>query len=186
MCWLCHSKLTNEEVISQLKESLANPQYEVWNSTSIAHIIYSMYGANGKEAASLALQLFQGAMEFFAPGTVTDEAFILAMETRTAELDGKTDEELKADFAKFMHSDQANTMFAALNPFQNTSSLQKGVEFDKPVSQTNRDEKIIGEFENRNKDEDEKFLEEFQKSLLKGLHEIPNDKLFDGGAIEEV
>lgn len=60
MCLSCHQGLSDEEVISQLKDSIKDPQYELWNETSISHMMISGMGTNGMEAQKLAIQLLDG------------------------------------------------------------------------------------------------------------------------------
>ncbi len=59
MCLLCHQNMSDETVKEQLLESLENPQFEVWNNTSISHLTISMVGFNGYEVADLANTLFK-------------------------------------------------------------------------------------------------------------------------------
>jgi hypothetical protein len=69
MCRQCHSGLSDETVIAQLKEALENPQYEKWNTTSLSHMIIAIEGTNGAEAHDLGLQLAEGFLEWFLGST---------------------------------------------------------------------------------------------------------------------
>ena len=60
MCWSCHQRISDEVVIQQLKDSLENPTYEVWNKTSISHLFISLTGCNGYEASEITYKIFQG------------------------------------------------------------------------------------------------------------------------------
>lgn len=60
MCRKCHGALSDELVIAQLEESLPNPQYERWNTTSLSHMIIAIEGTNGPKAHDLALELANG------------------------------------------------------------------------------------------------------------------------------
>jgi hypothetical protein len=60
MCFLCHFKLSANDVVKQLKDSVKNPRYEVWNSTSLSHLNISASGFDGPEARTLALRLLSG------------------------------------------------------------------------------------------------------------------------------
>ena len=56
MCIVCHSSLTNEEVIEQLKKELnsKNQDFESWNETSLHKLFIISTGYNGLEARILA------------------------------------------------------------------------------------------------------------------------------------
>ena len=51
MCIVCHSSLTNEQVISNLNE---NQDFETWNETSLHKLFIISTGYNGFEARMLA------------------------------------------------------------------------------------------------------------------------------------
>lgn len=57
MCLQCHSGLSDSIVLEQLKESLDNPNFKVWNETSISHVSLAAIGVNGKEAQKVGRQL---------------------------------------------------------------------------------------------------------------------------------
>ncbi len=49
--------MSDETVKKQLTESLKNPQFEVWNSTSISHLNIIKSGHNGEENKQMAIKL---------------------------------------------------------------------------------------------------------------------------------
>ena len=62
MCRLCKQNFTPEQTIAQLKESLVqldrDPNFfELWNTTSLAFVLYSAIGIDGTEARDLGLKL---------------------------------------------------------------------------------------------------------------------------------
>ena len=64
MCLDCHQNLPNDVVISQLKESIKDPKYELWNETSISHLLLSRLGMNGKEAQELSKKILNNYIEW--------------------------------------------------------------------------------------------------------------------------
>ena len=59
MCILCHFKFTSEEIRSQLEPSLTDPKFEVWNSTSVSHILLSTTGLDGPQAKEISQTLLE-------------------------------------------------------------------------------------------------------------------------------
>ena len=59
MCIICHSSLTDEQVISNLEDILNSNdnQYETWNETSLHRIFIISTGYNGFEARNLASKI---------------------------------------------------------------------------------------------------------------------------------
>lgn len=57
MCLVCHMKLTDEQMLEQLKKQLDRPDFNNYNSTSINHIYLAACGYNGKKSQELALEL---------------------------------------------------------------------------------------------------------------------------------
>ena len=49
--------MSDETTKKQYLECIENPQFEVWNSTSINHLIISIMGYNGYEVSDIAYQL---------------------------------------------------------------------------------------------------------------------------------
>lgn len=64
MCLLCHEKLSDTTLLSQLTDCKSNPQYDQWNSTSLSHFAIMTTGLNGKENQTLALELYRGYIEW--------------------------------------------------------------------------------------------------------------------------
>ena len=65
MCRQCHAGLSDETVKTQLQESLDNPQFEKWNTTSLSHILIAAEGENGPEARAIALELAEKFYNWF-------------------------------------------------------------------------------------------------------------------------
>ena len=59
MCIKCHQNMSDEMVKKQLMESLDNPRFELWNMTSLNHLMLSMSGHNGREVAILSYELLK-------------------------------------------------------------------------------------------------------------------------------
>ena len=61
MCFKCHSGLSDEEVLKQLREqnSTDNINFIRWNTTSIGHLILAGVGLNGPEARTEAINLLE-------------------------------------------------------------------------------------------------------------------------------
>ena len=57
MCYQCHQGLSNKKIKEQLEESIKNPRFELWNSTSISHLNIIESGYNGEENKILAKKL---------------------------------------------------------------------------------------------------------------------------------
>lgn len=64
MCLKCHSGISNQQVIDSFQKTLIEPKFEVWNSTSISHIIIAACGYNGLTARKLALELLGKYMDW--------------------------------------------------------------------------------------------------------------------------
>lgn len=52
MCWKCHQKLSNEEVLEQL--SRPDRDFQKWNGTSLGHVLIAASGHNGEEVKKVA------------------------------------------------------------------------------------------------------------------------------------
>lgn len=57
MCISCHSGLSDESVLEQLKSSLDKKDFTGWNETSISHACIAYIGVNGEEAKNVAEKL---------------------------------------------------------------------------------------------------------------------------------
>jgi hypothetical protein len=65
MCRQCHAGLSDETVKTQLQESLDNPEFEKWSTTSLSHVLIAAEGTNGPEARVLALELAENFYAWF-------------------------------------------------------------------------------------------------------------------------
>jgi hypothetical protein len=59
MCIFCPKFITNEQILSQLKDTLIKPCFEEWNTISIRFVLYSAFGLYGQECRSIALDIFK-------------------------------------------------------------------------------------------------------------------------------
>lgn len=59
MCQKCHRTFSDVEISEQLNDAILNPQFHVWNSTSINHLIIIANGHNGEKNSELAKQLLK-------------------------------------------------------------------------------------------------------------------------------
>lgn len=50
---------TDQETVEQLQRTLDNPRFELWNVTSVMHILSDLSGTHGLQAAELALQIMR-------------------------------------------------------------------------------------------------------------------------------
>lgn len=57
MCFQCHMGLTDEQITNQLRETVENPSFEKWNTTSVSHLAIAATGHNGEPARQLGLEL---------------------------------------------------------------------------------------------------------------------------------
>lgn len=57
MCIQCHMGITDEEITTQLRETIQNPRFDEWNTTSVSHAAIAGTGHNGEEARELGLEL---------------------------------------------------------------------------------------------------------------------------------
>jgi hypothetical protein len=49
--------LTNEQITNRLRETVENPSFEKWNTTSLSHVAIAGTGHNGEPAREMALEL---------------------------------------------------------------------------------------------------------------------------------
>jgi hypothetical protein len=76
MCITCHKGLSDEVYLSKLKETLINPQFSVWNTTSLSHLAIGVVGYNGLECRNLAHQLMTNYIQWkFLNKTTQDGLF---------------------------------------------------------------------------------------------------------------
>ena len=64
MCIHCHQGLGDERIIVMFRESIDNPRFEVWNSTSVNHMFIAAANVNGPIAKKLALELLEKFIEY--------------------------------------------------------------------------------------------------------------------------
>jgi len=55
MCFQCHVKISDEQIINSLTED--EMEFDKWNTTSISHTIIAGSGYNGKKAKKLAINI---------------------------------------------------------------------------------------------------------------------------------
>ncbi len=67
MCRECHNNFTNGEVVRQLQLVVRNPDFEMWNTTSVSHLLIAASGRNGTHASNLANTLLDN-FEIFLQG----------------------------------------------------------------------------------------------------------------------
>lgn len=65
MCLQCHAGLSEADVIASLRDGIANPEYEKWNTTSFGHTLISVKGVDGLDAQALAKELIEGFYRWF-------------------------------------------------------------------------------------------------------------------------
>ena len=59
MCIKCHSGLNNESVYNDLNNALNNESYDVFNKTSICHILYGSLNYNGEDVKKISIELLE-------------------------------------------------------------------------------------------------------------------------------
>lgn len=59
MCISCHKGLSDEIITVQLQEALKNPEFDVWNETSLSHMAICIVGYNGIECRIMGNQLLE-------------------------------------------------------------------------------------------------------------------------------
>jgi len=64
MCLKCHRGLSNETLLSQLKEALDASDFHMWNGTSIQHLLIAFSGVNGREVQDISEQLIVKYLEW--------------------------------------------------------------------------------------------------------------------------
>lgn len=80
MCNTCTSKLSTEHILSDLTKTLENPNFGMWNTSSLGHVLEVASGKHGEEAQKIAIQLVEdfytwyrgpsnGLWEMFGPYT---------------------------------------------------------------------------------------------------------------------
>ena len=59
MCIYCYSGLDNEYIYNDFKNALNNKSYDLFNKTSICHILYGALNYNGESVKKIAIQLLE-------------------------------------------------------------------------------------------------------------------------------
>ena len=101
--------MSDEMVKKQLLETLENPQFEVWNSTSVSHLTLSVIGFNGYEVAELAHTLLNRFIVWAREnGVPIDESTVTKIDEMVLHLaqgksKGITDEQLKETIRASLH-----------------------------------------------------------------------------------
>ena len=57
MCLKCHLQLDDNTILEQLTRALEQKNYELFNGTSVSHIILAGYGINGFKTKEIAINL---------------------------------------------------------------------------------------------------------------------------------
>lgn len=70
MCKECHEKMSPEEILRQIKDTLnvvSNnvAEFENWNTTSVSHLVITMSGQDGIEAKEIAVKLFEKFLNWY-------------------------------------------------------------------------------------------------------------------------
>ena len=63
MCESCHRKYSDQEILDQTKKALSNPQFEIWNWTSVGNVAIGATGFNGPIVRDLCMELIQQAAQ---------------------------------------------------------------------------------------------------------------------------
>jgi len=59
MCRACHANVSQEVAITDLQAVMAEPQFEDWNVTSVAHLFQFALGTHGPQARVLSLEMLR-------------------------------------------------------------------------------------------------------------------------------
>lgn len=59
MCLLCYSSMTNERALEEMQRMSAAPNFEQWNTTSMAGMVYAAHGMSGEECRKLAIPVLE-------------------------------------------------------------------------------------------------------------------------------
>tara|TARA_Y100000741_G_scaffold169364_1_gene128271 strand:+ start:750 stop:1100 length:351 start_codon:yes stop_codon:yes gene_type:complete len=59
MCIRCHSGLSDTKVLEDLTNALKTKQYEIFNKTSINHILFAALNYNGEQTKKIAIELLE-------------------------------------------------------------------------------------------------------------------------------
>lgn len=65
MCLYCHLGETSESSVRSLRNALENPEFEIWNTTSLSHVLLAVRGLDGSEAHELGCQLIEQFYDWF-------------------------------------------------------------------------------------------------------------------------
>ena len=100
MCRSCHDSLSDAIIKKQLEDALIDPKFEVWNSTSLSHIMLAMSGYNGYEVSEIAQQLFRNMIEYLKSDGPDAEDLNKIVDAVAADIqkcrdEGLTNEQLK-------------------------------------------------------------------------------------------
>jgi hypothetical protein len=71
MCLKCHMGMSDAYMENSLTKSIANPDYHVWNTTSLSHLYLSGSGMNGQVAQAMAIVLLDGFIQHVKGGGST-------------------------------------------------------------------------------------------------------------------
>jgi hypothetical protein len=65
MCRECHMHIPDDIMLEQLSDTLKNPHFKLWNTTSLSHILIAIEGYNGEKVHKIALILAEGFYEWY-------------------------------------------------------------------------------------------------------------------------
>ena len=94
--------MPKEETLRQLRETIENPRYEVWNGTSLSHLFINATGIDGSECRILSLRLLDGYISFMERNAdvavnddeMTKEEVIRIMRTEVEKISNWTPEQM--------------------------------------------------------------------------------------------
>lgn len=112
MCLLCHSSISDDEMLRSLKETPYPEMFNRWNTTSVSHISLAAAGMNGVEVRNEALLVLDRFLEWYRenkqdgymPDTGLESMYPVSEITRFIEcLKELTDEHVAVAKSAFLH-----------------------------------------------------------------------------------
>ena len=114
MCLQCHQGISDETILQQFKESLTNPHFEMWNSTSLNHIFIGLLGVNGREVQAYSDQLIVNLLAWSRTKySLSYRGFVIALHKNIKDMPNwliKTDEEKVKRKDEVFHNDLLTNM----------------------------------------------------------------------------
>jgi hypothetical protein len=65
MCRQCHETISEEGAVTDLQDAIAKPQFEHWNTTSVAHSFQFALGTHGPQARVLSLETLRSFSDWY-------------------------------------------------------------------------------------------------------------------------